>query len=47
MKYVGNVDSYLYFSFKLVGIRHIIQRIAFKISAVACERFAVEVTKEM
>lgn len=35
MEYVGDVNAYLYFSFKLVGIRHIIQHIAFKISAVA------------
>lgn len=36
MEYVGDLNAYLYFSFKLVGIRHIIQHIAFKISAVAC-----------
>lgn len=35
-EYIGDLNAYLYFSFKLVGIRHIIQHIAFKISAVAC-----------
>lgn len=35
-EYIGDLNAYLYFSFKLVGIRHLIQHIVFKISAVAC-----------